>query len=224
MFGAYKKLRNEFVGVLTGKGGNWGGSFIRPEATGYGLIYYVEHVHSLISSFTLSAHMPLLDDRKGLPRIQSLQALYSRRHLGRWKRRAVYRAQGHRAWRNGRVALRFQGRVDCYHRQRVLQGGRGEDWRAKTQGWILVRVVCEQRRVQVLSRSGYLKTLSPDLTNVNTGARPWTLIPKLHIALPGATQNEVSGEEAEALVKAGVRIVAEGSNMVCFDSSSFIAP
>lgn len=47
------------------------------------------------------------------------------------------------------------------------------------------------------------------------GKRPWTLIPAIHIALPGATQNEVSGEEAEALVKAGVRIVAEGSNMGC---------
>jgi glutamate dehydrogenase (NADP+) len=47
------------------------------------------------------------------------------------------------------------------------------------------------------------------------GARPWTLLPKVHIALPGATQNEVSGEEAEALLKAGVRIVAEGSNMGC---------
>jgi len=47
------------------------------------------------------------------------------------------------------------------------------------------------------------------------GVRPWTLVPTVHIALPGATQNEVSGEEAEALVKAGVRIVAEGSNMGC---------
>jgi len=47
-----------------------------------------------------------------------------------------------------------------------------------------------------------------------TGKRPWTLLSNVHIALPGATQNEVSGEEAEALVKAGVRIVAEGSNMV----------
>jgi glutamate dehydrogenase (NADP+) len=44
LFGAYKKLRNEYVGVLTGKGLDWGGSFIRPEATGYGLIYYVQHV------------------------------------------------------------------------------------------------------------------------------------------------------------------------------------
>lgn len=49
---------------------------------------------------------------------------------------------------------------------------------------------------------------------VFSGKRPWTLIPRLHIALPGATQNEVSKEEAEALIKAGVRIVAEGSNMV----------
>ena len=49
----------------------------------------------------------------------------------------------------------------------------------------------------------------------HAGKRPWTLLPEVHIALPCATQNEVSGEEAEALVKSGVRIVAEGSNMVC---------
>jgi glutamate dehydrogenase (NADP+) len=40
MFGQYKRLRNEFVGVLTGKGLNWGGSLIRPEATGYGATYF----------------------------------------------------------------------------------------------------------------------------------------------------------------------------------------
>ncbi|MCX6162271.1 MAG: NADP-specific glutamate dehydrogenase [Ignavibacteriae bacterium] len=40
LFGQYKKLRNEFVGVLTGKGLNWGGSLIRPEATGYGAVYF----------------------------------------------------------------------------------------------------------------------------------------------------------------------------------------
>ena len=41
MFGQYKKLRNEFTGVLTGKDTKWGGSLIRPEATGYGLVYFV---------------------------------------------------------------------------------------------------------------------------------------------------------------------------------------
>ncbi|HRU06998.1 MAG TPA: Glu/Leu/Phe/Val dehydrogenase dimerization domain-containing protein, partial [Candidatus Brocadiia bacterium] len=44
LFGQYKRIRNEFTGVLTGKGLNWGGSLIRPEATGYGLIYFAEEM------------------------------------------------------------------------------------------------------------------------------------------------------------------------------------
>ena len=44
MFGQYKKLRNEFTGVLTGKGINWGGSLIRPEATGYGAVYFAQEM------------------------------------------------------------------------------------------------------------------------------------------------------------------------------------
>src|SRR5690606_22436221 len=44
LFGQYKRLQNDFTGVLTGKGPAWGGSFIRPEATGYGLLYFVERM------------------------------------------------------------------------------------------------------------------------------------------------------------------------------------
>ncbi|MDD3088621.1 MAG: NADP-specific glutamate dehydrogenase [Candidatus Omnitrophica bacterium] len=44
MFGQYKRLRNEFTGVLTGKGLNWGGSLVRPEATGYGCVYFVQEM------------------------------------------------------------------------------------------------------------------------------------------------------------------------------------
>ena len=44
LFGAYKKFKNEFTGVLTGKGIGWGGSLIRAEATGYGLIYFAENM------------------------------------------------------------------------------------------------------------------------------------------------------------------------------------
>ena len=44
MFGQYKRLRNEFTGVLTGKGINWGGSLIRPEATGYGTVYFAQEM------------------------------------------------------------------------------------------------------------------------------------------------------------------------------------
>ncbi|MBK6265981.1 NADP-specific glutamate dehydrogenase [Marivirga sp. S37H4] len=48
LFGAYKKLQNEFTGVLTGKGHKWGGSLIRPEATGYGLVYFAENMMSSV--------------------------------------------------------------------------------------------------------------------------------------------------------------------------------
>lgn len=44
MFGQYRRLRNEFTGVLTGKGLNWGGSLVRPEATGYGSVYFAEEM------------------------------------------------------------------------------------------------------------------------------------------------------------------------------------
>ena len=44
LFGQYKRIRNEFTGVLTGKGVNWGGSLIRPEATGYGTVYFAQNM------------------------------------------------------------------------------------------------------------------------------------------------------------------------------------
>ena len=44
LFGQYKRIRNEFTGVLTGKGFNWGGSLIRPEATGYGAVYFAQNM------------------------------------------------------------------------------------------------------------------------------------------------------------------------------------
>jgi len=52
MFGQYKRLRNEFTGVLTGKGASWGGSLIRPEATGYGNVYFAQNMlHTKGDSF-----------------------------------------------------------------------------------------------------------------------------------------------------------------------------
>lgn len=52
VFGTYKQLRNEWTGMITGKGLDWGGSNIRPEATGYGLIYYVEHMINHVEQAT----------------------------------------------------------------------------------------------------------------------------------------------------------------------------
>ncbi len=50
LFGQYKRLKNEFTGVLTGKGQNWGGSLIRPEATGYGVVYFTAEMLKTIGS------------------------------------------------------------------------------------------------------------------------------------------------------------------------------
>ena len=79
LFGQYKRIRNEFTGVLTGKGLNWGGSLIRPEATGYGAVYFASEM------------LATRDDPRGqdLPR------------LGQRQRRAVH---GGEAARHGRAS------------------------------------------------------------------------------------------------------------------------
>jgi glutamate dehydrogenase (NADP+) len=180
MFGAYKKLRNEFVGVLTGKGLTWGGSFIRPEATGYGVIYYVEHMiakaapnHSLTNPATL-------------------------------------------------VAISGSGNVAQYTALKVIELGATVISLSDSKGALIAKAgtgftaEAVKRIASLKLKGGSLDGFSGDGEyTYHAGKRPWTLLQKVHIALPGATQNEVSKEEAEALVASGVRIVAEGSNMGC---------
>ena len=60
LFGQYKRLRNEFTGVLTGKGLNWGGSLIRPEATGYGCVYFAAEMLAHARSETLEGKVCLV--------------------------------------------------------------------------------------------------------------------------------------------------------------------
>ena len=76
MFGQYKRLRNEFTGVLTGKALNWGGSLIRPEATGYGAVYFAAEMMKAAGTKL---------DGQGLPRLR----------LG--QRGAVRRGEAHHA-------------------------------------------------------------------------------------------------------------------------------
>ena len=69
MFGMYKKLQNEFEGVLTGKGMSYGGSLIRPEATGYGLVYFAREM--LAVKGNLSKEPPsLFQEVAMLPNLQ----------------------------------------------------------------------------------------------------------------------------------------------------------
>ncbi|KAK7690361.1 hypothetical protein QCA50_007018 [Cerrena zonata] len=180
MFGAYKKLRNEFVGVLTGKGSHWGGSFIRPEATGYGLIYYVEH---------MIAH--------GCPEVPLTSS-------------------------STKVAISGSGNVAQYTALKVIELGATVLSLSDSRGSLIAtdpkgysKEVVEKVAALKL-KGGILESLKEEPGyKYYPGQRPWTLIPQIDIALPGATQNEVSGEEADALIKAGVRVVAEGSNMGC---------
>jgi len=171
-------LRNEFVGVLTGKGLHWGGSYIRPEATGYGLIYYVQHmIEKAAPQYSLSNKSTL-------------------------------------------VAISGSGNVAQYTALKVLELGATVLSLSDSKGSL---IASEGYTREVVLRIGDLKLKGGSLESLcdepgytyHAGKRPWTLVPEVHIALPGATQNEVSGDEAEALIKAGVKLVAEGSNMGC---------
>ena len=185
MFGTYRKLRNEFVGVLTGKGADWGGSFIRPEATGYGLIYYVEHmIAQACPEYSLTKPETL-------------------------------------------VAISGSGNVSQYTALKVLELGGTVLSLSDSKGSLIAneggftKDVIEavgQLKLKGGALSSFASFAGDDAEGKYTyhaGKRPWKLLPKVHIALPGATENELNGEEAKALIKSGVRIVAEGSNMGC---------
>jgi glutamate dehydrogenase (NADP+) len=178
LFGAYKKLRNEFTGMLTGKGLTWGGSFIRPEATGYGLIYFVEHmIAKACPEYSLGKPTTL-------------------------------------------VAISGSGNVAQFTALKVLELGATVLSLSDSKGSLISEKGYTKDFVKKIGdlklKGGSLESLANEEGyTYHAGARPWTLIPTIHIALPGATQNEVSAEEAEALLKAGVRIVVEGSNMGC---------
>lgn len=178
LFGAYKKIKNEFSGILTGKGATFGGSHIRPEATGYGLIYYVEQM--------LTAH----------PTLKSFEG--------------------------ARVLISGSGNVAQYAALKVISLGAVVLSLSDSHGALIAKDEAKGFTPDDISNIATLKLKRQALTSFDAGekfawhegARPWTLV-KADIALPCATQNEVSGEEAEALVKAGTRLVAEGSNMGC---------
>jgi len=193
LFGAYKKIRNEFTGILTGKGASFGGSYIRPEATGYGLIYYVNK---------------MLD---ALPTSHPSSTLHETKFKG------------------ARVLISGSGNVAQYAALKLIELGSVVLSLSDSAGALIAKEESKGFTADDVHTIAALKIKHKSLTSFvqaegnearfewHAGARPWALGPsgKVDIALPCATQNEVSGEEAEALLKSGVRIVAEGSNMGC---------
>ncbi len=172
MFGQYKRIRNEFTGVLTGKARNWGGSLIRPEATGYGTVYFAkEMLATKGDSF------------------------------------------------NGKVvAVSGSGNVAQYACEKATQLGAKVVTLSDSEGYIYdadgidagkLAFVMELKNVKRGRISEYVAKYPT--AKFIAGKRPWEV--KVDIALPCATQNELNGEEAKALVSNGVICVAEGANM-----------
>lgn len=171
LFGQYKRIRNEFTGVLTGKGIGWGGSLLRPEATGYGLVYFVQYM--LISKG---------DVIKGKL-----------------------------------VAISGSGNVAQYACEKATQLGAKVITLSDSNGTIhdpdgitaeKLAYVLELKNVKRGRIREYADKYSVTYLE---GKNPWSV--KCDIALPCATQNEVSKEDAEKLVKNGCCLVAEGANM-----------
>ncbi|KAG0648257.1 NADP-specific glutamate dehydrogenase [Hyphodiscus hymeniophilus] len=175
LFGAYRAQKNKWEGVLTGKGGSWGGSLIRPEATGFGLVYYVNHM-------------------------------------------IAYANQG--SFKGKTVAISGSGNVAQYAALKAIELGATVVSLSDSKGSLVATDGAHFTPDDVYTIAA-LKVKRKALTDFEggkykyiEGARPWTHV-KVDIALPCATQNEVSKEEAEALIKSGARFIAEGSNMGC---------
>ncbi|KAL2269709.1 hypothetical protein VTJ83DRAFT_1893 [Remersonia thermophila] len=177
MFGTYRRDRNKFEGVLTGKGLDWGGSLIRPEATGYGLVYYVSHMLE---------------------------------HAGAGN------------WEGKRVAISGSGNVAQYAALKCIELGATVVSLSDSKGSLVAYddgFVTAEDIEAIMDLKAKRKALS-EYTPKNKlryieGARPWVHVGAVDVALPCATQNEVSKEEAQALVANGCRFIAEGSNMGC---------
>ena len=174
MFGQYKRLKNEFTGVLTGKGVSWGGSLIRPEATGYGTVYFAEDMLNYEG-----------DSIKGK-----------------------------------KVTISGSGNVAQYAAEKCIHLGAKVISMSDSSGTIHDSDGIDQEK---LNHIMYLKNEKRSRINefvkkypkakFYKNKNPWSL--SCDVALPCATQNEITLADAKLLIKNGCKVVAEGANMPC---------
>jgi glutamate dehydrogenase (NADP+) len=178
LFGQYKRLRNEFSGVLTGKGLGWGGSLIRPEATGYGCVY-------------LAAEML---------------------------------ATRNQTFAGKTCLVSGSGNVAQYTIEKIIQLGGKPVSASDSAGFVYDETGFDADKLAFLMelknvRRGRMKEFADKYPSaVYTAFTPgadhspqWDL--KADCAFPSATQNEINEKDARNLLKNGVYLVAEGSNM-----------
>ena len=170
MFGQYKRLRNEWTGVLTGKGLTYGGSLARKEATGFGLCYFTNE---------------------------------------------MLKANG-TSFEGKTVLISGSGNVAIYACQKATEYGAKVVAMSDSNGYIYDKNGIDLDLVKKLKEVE--KKRIKEYVSVHTNAEYhegcsgiWTI--PCDIALPCATQNEINGESAKALVKNGCKVVSEGANM-----------
>lgn len=172
LFGRYKKIKNAFEGVLTGKGLSWGGSLIRPEATGYGTVYFAQ---------------AMLSTKKN-------------------------------AFEGKKVLISGSGNVAQFAAEKVLDLGGIPISFSDSSGSIIDKDGISPEKLEWVKelknqRRGRIQEYAQEFgVPYYEGKRPWGLSPA-EVALPCATQNEVTKVEAEELVKQGCLCVSEGANM-----------
>ena len=130
-----------------------------------------------------------------------------------------YASRGKDSFKGKRVAVSGSGNVAQYAALKAIELGATVISLSDSKGSIITSEGVSPDDVSVIAKlkvdRKQLSEFKKDSLKYIDGVRPWTHVEKVDIALPCATQNEVSGEEAEALIKAGAKFIAEGSNMGC---------
>lgn len=171
LFGQYKRLRNAFEGILTGKGIAWGGSLIRPEATGYGCVYFAEE---------------------------------------------MLKTQG-KSFDGLTVSVSGSGNVAQYAIEKVNELGGKVVTMSDSSGYIVDKNGIKGEKWNFLMdlknvRRGRVKEYADKFgCEFHEGTGVWNV--KVDVALPCATQNELNGNDAKALIDNGCFCVSEGANM-----------
>jgi glutamate dehydrogenase (NADP+) len=172
LYGQYKRLHNEFSGTFTGKGAGWGGSPLRPEATGYGTTYFAQEMLDTVGD--------AIDGKT--------------------------------------VVISGSGNVAQYAVEKVTQLGGKVVTLSDSNGFIhdpeginaeKLEYVMELKNVFRGRIREYVKEFKGSTYYENQ--RPWSV--PCHIAMPCATQNEISEADARALLANGCRCISEGANM-----------
>ena len=169
MFGQYKRIRDEFTGVLTGKGLSYGGSLARTQATGYGLCYFTNNM--------LKKKGDSFKDKTVVVSGSGNVAIYACEKATQLGAKVVAMSDS-----NGYIYDANGINLDVVKQIKEVERGRIKEYAARVPGSVYTE-----------------------------GKGIWTI--KCDIALPCATQNELNGDDAKALIANGVKYVAEGANM-----------